>query len=179
MLDGLPDALGDRGLRNGQPDQPAAGIADFKAALAAGAEQAAERLRQLAQLGQRVLQIGVLVTRTSTLSPRGGKAGIADPGFAQRAAHVVAHLVELLLLDVVGIDLEQQVRAALQIEAEHQPALRPCRPGLDGRFGKEIRNGAKAHHQRRQDDRQRLPPREIQHRVDPSDPGECGAARSS
>src|SRR4029079_8799588 len=32
----------------------------------------------------------------------------------------------------------------------------------------EVRNGTEAHHQRREDDRQRLPPREIQHRVDPS-----------
>ena len=53
LFDRLPDAIGDRGLRHGQSDQPAAGIADFEAALAAGAEQAAERLRQLAQLGQR------------------------------------------------------------------------------------------------------------------------------
>ena len=46
----LPDAVGDRGLRHGQPDQPAAGVGDFKAALAAGAQQAAERLRQFTQL---------------------------------------------------------------------------------------------------------------------------------
>ena len=59
LFDGLPDAIGDRGLRNGQSDDAAAGIADLKAALAAGAEQAAHRLRQLAQLGQRGLQFGI------------------------------------------------------------------------------------------------------------------------
>ena len=115
---------------------------DFEAALAAGAEQTAERLRQLAQLGQRRRQIGILVMRTSTASARDGKAGIADLGLAQHAADVVAHLIELFLLHVVGIDFEQQVRAALQIEAEHDVALRPHRPGLDLLLGKEIRNGA-------------------------------------
>ena len=84
----------------------------------------------------------VSLTRTSTLSARDGKAGIADLGLAQHAADVVAHLVELFLLDVVGIDFEQQIRAALQIEAEHEVALRPCRPGLDLGLGEEIRNGA-------------------------------------
>jgi len=58
----------------------------------------------------------------------------------------------------------------LQIEAEHEMALRPFRPGFDGGFGEEIRNRAQADHQRCQNDRQRLPPREIQHRVNPSDP---------
>jgi len=82
---------------------------------------------------------------------------------AQRAAHVVADLVELLFLHIVGIDLEQQIGAALQIEAEHEAALRECRPGLDLGLWEEIRNGAKAHHQRRQNDAERLPPREIQH----------------
>ena len=56
----LPDALGDGGLRHREADQAAAGIGDFEAALAAGAEQAAERLRQLAQLGERGLQVGLL-----------------------------------------------------------------------------------------------------------------------
>jgi hypothetical protein len=63
-----------------------------------------------------------LVILTSTVSPL---TGVADLGFAQRAADVVAHLVELFLLDVVGIGFKQQIRTALQIEAQHQPALRP------------------------------------------------------
>ena len=108
---------------------PPPASADFEAALPAGAEQAAERLRQFAQLGQRRLQIGVLDADLDRVGAR-GKAGIADLGVAQHAADVVAHLVELFLLHVVGIDFEQQVRAALQIEAEHDVALRPHRPGL-------------------------------------------------
>ena len=60
LFDGLADALGDGRLRHPEADQAAAGIADFEAALPAGAQQPAERLRQLAQLGQRGLQIGIL-----------------------------------------------------------------------------------------------------------------------
>ena len=84
------------------------------------------------------------------------KAGVTDLVFTQHATGVVAHLIELLFLDVVGIDLQQQIGAALQIETEHEVALGPNRPGLHGRSREEIRNGAQAHRQRRQDDRQRL-----------------------
>ena len=41
----LPDAFGDRGLRHRKADQAAAGIRNLEAALPAGAEQSAERLR--------------------------------------------------------------------------------------------------------------------------------------
>jgi hypothetical protein len=132
--------------------------------------------RQLAQFRQRVLQIGVLDANLDAVGTR-RKAGITDLGVAQRAANIVANLVELVFLDRVGIDLEQDMRAALQIETEHQMALRPFRPALDGGFREEIRNGAKAHHQRGQDDRQRLPPREIQHRVNPLDSGRMRRAK--
>lgn len=174
LFDRLTDAFGDRGLRYGEPDQPAAGIGDFEAALATGAKQAAERLRQLAQFGQRGRKISVLDPDFDRVG-FGGQTGIADLGVAQRAADVVANLVELVLLDRVGVDFEQDVRAALQIEAEHEMALRPDRPGLDLRFREEVRHGAQADHKRGQNDRQRLPPREIQHRVDPSDPGKYAA----
>ena len=58
----------------------------------------------------------------------------AEPVLAQHAAHVVAQALDLLLAHRVGIDLEQDVRAALQIEAEHDVALRPFRPGLHDVF---------------------------------------------
>ena len=76
------------------------------------------------------------------------QAGIADLGVAQHAADLVAHLIELFLLHVVGIDFEQQVGTALQIEAEHDVALRPDRPGLHLGFGEEIRNGEQADDER-------------------------------
>ncbi len=130
LFDRLPDAVGNRRLRHGEPDQPAAGVGDFEAALAAGAEQTAERLRQLAQLGQRGRQLGVLGDPHLDVVGAHRQPGIGDLGVAQDAADVVANLVELVLLDRVGIDLEQEVRTALQIEAEHEMTLRPFRPGL-------------------------------------------------
>src|SRR5882724_87630 len=56
------------------------------------------------------------------------------------------------------------MRAALQVEAKNKATLRPFRPALHRGFREEIRNGAKAYHQRCQHDCQRLPPRKIQHR---------------
>src|SRR6266446_7145837 len=119
LFDGLPYPFSDRGLRNGDPDQPAAGVTDLNAALAAGAEQASERLRQLAQLCQRIRRIGVPADAHFHGVIAHGKPGIADLGIPQGAADVVAYLVELLLLDVVRVDLKQQIGAALQIEAKH------------------------------------------------------------
>ena len=163
LLDRLPDSVGDSGLRNGQADQATTRVGNIKAALAAGPQQAAKWLRHFAQFAQRRLRIGILGDAHLDTVVAHIEAGVTDLGVAQRAAHVIADLIELLFLDVVGIDLEQQIGAALQIEAEHETALRPCRPGLDLGLGEEIRNGAKAHHQRRQNDAERLPPREIQH----------------
>lgn len=51
LLDGLADALGDRGLRNRETDQPAAGIGNLQTALAAGASKPPSGRRQLPQLG--------------------------------------------------------------------------------------------------------------------------------
>src|SRR4029453_12472628 len=86
------------------------------------------------------------------------------------------HLIELFLLHVVGIDFEQQIGATLQVEAGHDMPLRPERPRLYSLLRKEIRNREQADDQRRQNDRQRFPPREKKHRVDPSDPGKYAAA---
>src|SRR5580700_2282226 len=82
---------------------------------------------------------------------------------AQHAQHVVVERLQTLLAHGAGIDLEQQMRAALQIEAEHDVTLRPRRPTLHGALGEEIRHGAQAHETRREENRRRLPPREKQH----------------
>ncbi len=168
LLDRLADAVVDRRERHGQADQPVAGVLDLHGALAAGAEDAAERLRQFAQLGQGLVEVLRLDAHLDG-AVAGGKPGVADLGIAQRAAHVVADLLELVLAHRIGIDLEQHVRAALQIEAEHEVALRPCRPGLDRIFGEEIRDGERANDERRQNDPECLPPRKIQHQAGPCD----------
>ncbi len=170
LLDGLAHAIEHCGLRDAQADHAAAGVGHLKIALAAGPHQTAQRLGQLTQLGERRLPIGFLGdANLGHVVAYGDAPGEADLGVAQGPANVVANLVEPLLLHIGGIDLEQQIGAALEIEAEHEPALRPGGPGLDLRFGKEVRDRAEAHDQRRQDNPQRLPPREIQHRLDLSD----------
>jgi hypothetical protein len=50
----------------------------------------AQRLRQLAQLGQRGLQIGILGDAHLDAIAAHRQAGIADLGLAQHAAHIVA-----------------------------------------------------------------------------------------
>ena len=53
--------------------------------------------------------------------PLGGLLGSSG----QRSLRVLTDLVEPALLHVVGIDLEQQIGAALEVEAEHDPTLGP------------------------------------------------------
>src|SRR4029077_17717832 len=89
--------------------------------------------------------------------------GITDLRFPQHATNVVAHLIEFFLPDIIRVDFQQQIGTALQIETKHQVALRPERPGLYPGLRKEIWYRAQAHHERREYDRQRLPPCEIQH----------------
>ena len=129
------------GIGRRQPDQAAAGIGDFEGALAVALEHAAERLRQLAQLGV----APIWNRRPRAAAPRRCcRARPARSIQVMRASRSTRRTssrsaVEALLAHVVGVDLEQDVRAALQIEAEHQPALRPGRPGLDDLLGEEIR----------------------------------------
>jgi hypothetical protein len=83
------------------------------------------------------------------ISPDGRGAGQSDARLAQDAADIVLQRQEFLAAHIVGIDLEQDMRAALQIEAEHDVALRPCRPALDHAFREEIGNREQAADQRR------------------------------
>src|SRR5580704_10616826 len=97
--------------------------------------------------------------------------GVADNGASgewnarkpQHAQHIVIERLQLLLAHRVGIDLEQKVRATLQIEAEHDMPLRPRRPGPHRALGEEVRHRAEAYGERREQDSRRLPPREKQH----------------
>jgi hypothetical protein len=126
--------------RHGHADQPAAGIGHFHAALAAAAENAAERLRQVAQLSESRRRIGFGHAHLDGLAANGDAAGNTDARLTQRTAGIVDDLLQLVLLHRIGIDFQQDVRATLQVEAEHDMALRPLRPTLDGGLGEEIRN---------------------------------------
>ena len=139
LLDRLAHALEQRRIGDGQPDQMLPSEVDIEASLAIAAEDAAERHRQLAQLGQRLLAVGVVADAHFDAVAAHGQAGIADAGVAQNAAHVIAGRLKLFLAHRVGVDLQQDMRTALQVEAEHDVALRPFRPArttLSGRkFG--------------------------------------------
>ena len=69
--------------------------------------------------------------------------------------------------EALAVDLEQEMRAAAQVEAEHDLPLRqPRRPGGDRLGGEEVRDGQAmmpATHDE-QDERD-LPAREIEHRL--------------
>ena len=103
LLDGLAHAVEHRGLRNRQADHAAAGIGHLKVALTAGSHQSAQRLGQLAQLGERRLHVGFLGdANLDRVVAHGDAAGEADLGIAQRPADVVADLVEPLLLHIAA-----------------------------------------------------------------------------
>jgi len=123
----------------------AALVGDIERALAGAAQDAAERLRELAHFGQRALQVALADHHFNTGAAHRGGTGEPNARLAQHPPHVVAQLLELLLAHRAGIDLEQEMRAALQIEAQHDVPLRPFRPALDRLFRKEIRHGEHAH----------------------------------
>ena len=155
------------GSRHGEPDQPAAGIGDIEAALAGGAEQAAERLRQLAQLGQRLLAIVAFADADFDACCRGSPP---LPGCRARSSRSTRRTssrnwFELLLAHRRW----HRPRAGGASRPADRGRARCAAAPISARsctaLGEEIRNGEKAHDQRRENDRQRLPPREIQHRL--------------
>ena len=117
---------------------------------------------------------------TSTLLPR-TIGGVDQLMRASRSVRRTSSRSEsqALLAHVSEIDLEEDLRAALQIEAEHQPPLRPCRPALDHLLGKEIGHGEAAHQGRRHQNGHHFPSCEIQHVPTTPQPPAQPAALSS
>ena len=162
LIDRLADALGERRVARRERNEIAAGR-HIDSTLSRRAEDAGQRRRQFAQLGQRVVHIGVARDMHLHAVADDGAAGELNARRAQHAQHVVVERLQTLLAHGAGIDLEQQMRATLQIEAEHDVALRPRRPVLHGAFGEEVRHGEQAHDKCREQYSRRLPPREKQH----------------
>ncbi len=164
---GSVTAFDDGRLGDGKADQAAAGINHLDAALARGAEDAPKRLGQFAQLAQRLRAVHALAeTNLDGIAADGGR-GQRPPVVADHAADVLAQCLHLFLAHRVGVDLEQDVRAALQIEAQHDMALRPFRPGTQRGLGEKIRKCGEAHNERREQNRRRSPPRNVQHAPGP------------
>ena len=164
LVDGLTDAFDHRGIARRQADESAAGVDHFESALAIALDRFTppSGCDSSRQLRQPALEIATLAQpHLDAVAAHHRRGRPADAGIAQRAAHLVAQIVEALLAHVVQVDLEQDVRAALQIEAEHEAPLRPGRPGLGHRLGEEIRNRKAAHHRCREQNGDDLPTREI------------------
>src|SRR6202030_1858655 len=127
-------------------------------------EHAAERLREVAQLGKCRREVGAFAQpHLDAVAAHRRSVGPGYAGLAERPQHLVTQGVKALLADVVLVDFQQDVRAALKIKAEDEAALRPCRPALDGLLGKEIRYRKAANHQGSEQDCRGLGAREIQH----------------
>src|SRR5262249_53851184 len=103
----LAGTLEQRGLRGGEPDHPAADVLDVERARAGAADEAAERLRQLPELGQPLLQIVLPNDHLDRISADDGSTGETDAGLAQDAADIVLQRQQLLPAHIVGVDLEQ------------------------------------------------------------------------
>ncbi len=162
LIDRLADALGDSRVGGGERDD-AGVLGDVDAALSGGAEDAGQWLRQLTQLFDRGGDVAVARDANIDAVAMDGAPGEGDARLAQRAQHVVGDSLQPLLAHRVGVDLEQEARAALQVQTEHDVALRPCRPGPHRRVGEEARHRTQAHEERREHDGRRLPAREKQH----------------
>jgi hypothetical protein len=81
---------------------------------------AAQRLRQFAQLGQHFFAIrGIGNAHTDTAALDADAALERDALFAQHAAHIVAQDIDLRAQNGARIDLQQHMRTALQIQAQH------------------------------------------------------------
>src|SRR5262249_655374 len=143
---------------------PAALVGYLKRALAGPAKDAAERLRELTQLRERGLQVALAHRDLDAIAAHHRHADQREARVpAQHAPHVVAQLIELLLADRRGIDLVQQMRAAPEVEAEHDLALRPFRPTSNCLLREEIRHSQQAHKQRGKQDAQCLQARYLHH----------------
>ena len=68
LVDDLAGALDQRRLGHRQPDQPAADVFDVQRPRSSGAEKSAERLRQVAQLRQALLQIAIVLASVAIIT---------------------------------------------------------------------------------------------------------------
>ena len=106
LIDHLPGALEERRLRGSEPDHPAADILDVERT-GARAEEAGERLRQLPELRQSLLEVVLANGDLDGSAAHDRSAGQADARLVQDSAHIVLQRQQLLPAHVVGVDLEQ------------------------------------------------------------------------
>ena len=162
LIDGLAHPLGDGRVGGAQRDSAAVrGHRDGPLPGAAG--KAGDRLRQFLQLGERGTDVGIARDVHFDAVTADGAAGEWNTRLPQDAQHIIVDRLQLLLAHRRRIDLQQQMRAALQVEPEHNMPLRPARPMPDHVLRKEIGQGEKAYDESQEQNRRRLPAREKQH----------------
>ncbi len=120
LIDGAPDLVTDPGVSDGQLNEFVGGLVEVDGGPARGGQLAADRLGQGLQFRQ---DLGPLVEigqpELDALLCRANAAGYRDLFLAQKTPHVVTQILDLGLGHRSGIDLEQDMGAALQIETEH------------------------------------------------------------
>jgi len=89
LIDHLPDALEQRGLRDREAHEAAPDVLDVERALAGASEETAEGLRQFPELGQPLLQVVLADNDLDRIAPDHRRARKTDARLAQDPAHIV------------------------------------------------------------------------------------------
>ena len=167
MFDRLPNPLDKSRLGDRQPNQVTWFGSYIEAPLAGGIEYSAEGLRQFAKLFDGLIEITAFANTNLDAVAADDKSRIANARarIEQHTADIIAQGLELFLSDRGAVDFKQNVRTTLEIQAKDHMALRPFGPALHHLLRQEIGNGKQTDDKRRQDNRRRLPPREIKHDV--------------
>ena len=153
------------GVGRGQRDQAAA-FGDIDTALPGGAEYAGQRLRQLAQLAERVLDVAVAGDAHLDAVAVDGAAGEWNAGLAQHAQHVVGEPCSRSLRTALASTSSRRLeppcrsRPSTMWRCAQDGQLRSVFSGK--KFGTAKRHTMSAVSRMTR----RLPPREKQHRCD-------------
>jgi hypothetical protein len=135
LADGAAHPVVDARIREGELDQSLRRLGDVEGAPARLAEdRVRDRLRQFLQLREDLGAVRRVGDAQLHAPPDDLDAAVRrDAGLAQGAPHIVAQLHALRAQEVVGVDLEQHVGAALEVEAEHDGPRRHDPGGDPGR----------------------------------------------
>ena len=133
--------------------------------IAAGAENdVADGLDEFLQLGQRLVGVLGLVETDLHRAATGTKPRHADLGIAHRLTRIVLEMCEPTRLQFGRIHLEQEMRAAAEIQPQrHLPLRQPIRPRRQLVLGGEVGRGEQHAEQHGAQNGEDLPAFEMQH----------------
>ena len=119
MFDRLSYSLNKSWLGDRQPNQITRFGSYIEASLARGVKYAAERLRQFAELVDRLIEITAFANPHLDAGAADDKSGVADPRVAQYAADVIAQNLE---------QMDECIERRRQVEPEIRAWLTGARP---------------------------------------------------